>query len=246
MVNADSQNRTETTVQFNFDATSLTNGKMLMEIYEGFTFDNFYMNDYINANVTTHTPYPHQKDFDKHKFQDVMSGNVLLAGTKRADETVKADESLRLGRANLPFDGNVLLPYEGLKALSWCKAHNGTSNGFPKPVIPCQGTGEITVTLLTHSFDDDSVLPTSQFSLRFRLIIHRESLSATSEKLFDEISYTNNPAIKKSGRVFYLNQRLSYKPPADCIGYSIEFRQTNPLTALGNESQLFFYFKQEL
>ena len=72
-------------------------------------------------------------------------------------------------------------------------------------VTPCHGTGEITVTLLTHSFDDDSVIPTSHFSLQFRLIIYRESLSATSEKLFNEISYTNNdrdsPAIKRSGVV---------------------------------------------
>ena len=61
---------------------------------------------------TTHTPYPHQKDFDKHKFQDVMSGDVLLAGTKQNDGTVKTDESLRLTDANLPKDvmsGDVFL-----------------------------------------------------------------------------------------------------------------------------------------
>ena len=64
------------------------------------------------ANVTTHTPYPHQKDFDKHKFQDVMSGDVLLAGTKQNDGTVKTDESLRLRDVNLPKDvmsGDVFL-----------------------------------------------------------------------------------------------------------------------------------------
>ena len=84
----DTQSRTETTVQFNFYAGLLTNGKMIMEIYEGFTFNNFLNSDYARANITTHTPYPHQKDFDKHKFQDVMSGDVLLAGTKQDDGTV--------------------------------------------------------------------------------------------------------------------------------------------------------------
>ena len=289
----DTQSRTETTVQFNFYAGLLTNGKMIMEIYEGFTFNNFLNSDYARANITTHTPYPHQKDFDKHKFQDVMSGDVLLAGTKQDDGTVTANQTLRLTDANLekdvmsgdvflagtkqddgtvtandtlrlvganlinaiPFHGNILLPYEGLKTLSWCEPKNAISGGYPMPVFPCHGTGEITVTLLTHSFDDDSVIPTSHFSLQFRLIIYRESLSATSEKLFNEISYTNNdrdsPAIKRSGvieksEVFYLNRRLSYKPPADCIGYSIQFKQTKPLTALGNESQLFCYFQQDL
>ena len=108
----DSQSRTATTVQFNFYAGLLTNGKMIMEIYEGFTFNNFSGSDYVRANVTTHTPYPHQKDFDKHKFQDVMSGDVLLAGTKQNDGTVKTDESLRLRDVNLTKDvmsGDVFL-----------------------------------------------------------------------------------------------------------------------------------------
>ena len=108
----DSQSRTATTVQFNFYAGLLTNGKMIMEIYEGFTFNNFSYSDYARANVTTHTPYPHQKDFDKHKFQDVMNGDVLLAGTKQDDGTVKTDESLRLRDVNLTKDvmsGDVFL-----------------------------------------------------------------------------------------------------------------------------------------
>ena len=108
----DAQNRTSTTVQFNFYAGLLTSGKMSIEIYEGFTFNNLSDGDYTRANVTTHTPYPHQKDFDKHKFQDVMSGDVLLAGTKQNDGTVTANDELRLKDINLPKDvmsGNVFL-----------------------------------------------------------------------------------------------------------------------------------------
>ena len=59
---------------------------MILHIYEGFTFNNFDRGDYNgagNIGTTSFHPYPHQKDFDKHKFQDVMSGDVLLAGTKQ-------------------------------------------------------------------------------------------------------------------------------------------------------------------
>ena len=85
---------------------------MIIEIYEGFTFNNFLNSDYARANITTHTPYPHQKDFDKHKFQDVMNGDVLLAGTKQDDGTVTANDALRLTGANLGkdlMDGDVFL-----------------------------------------------------------------------------------------------------------------------------------------
>ena len=108
----DTQSRTKTTVQFNFYAGLLTNDKMSIEIYEGFTFNNLSDGDYTRANVTTHTPYPHQKDFDKHKFQDVMSGDVLLAGTKQNDGTVTANDELRLKDINLTkevMSGDVFL-----------------------------------------------------------------------------------------------------------------------------------------
>ena len=82
-IRADRIARTETTVQFNFTSTKLKHGKMVLEIYEGYIFDNFSDSDYTSANLTTHTPYPHQKDFDKHKFRDAMTGDVLLAGTEQ-------------------------------------------------------------------------------------------------------------------------------------------------------------------
>ena len=259
MVYSDSQNRTETTVQFNFDATSLTNGKMVMEIYEGFTFNNFHMNDYVNANVTTHTPYPHQKEFDKHKFRDVMVGNVLLAGTKRADGTVKADDSLRLTADNLGKDLMrkvmshymfVATGYNGVGPGSWSVPTS--SAGYPGPILPCYGTGQITILLLTHYFDDDAAIPTSNFTLQYRLIAYKETGSASLSRDFHtytNINYTNedgvSPAIKRSGRLFYLNRKLSYKPPANCIGYALEFKQVKPTTGLGNESNLVCTIEQE-
>ena len=279
----DSQSRTSTTVQFNFYAGLLTNGKMSIEIYEGFTFNNLSDGDYTRANVTTHTPYPHQKDFDKHKFQDVMSGDVLLAGTKQNDGTVKTDESLRLTDANLPKDvmsgdvflvgtkqndGTVLangllrltglnlrgvipfhmpvvLPYNGLATNAWSVVLTGINTGYPAPIFPSYGTGQITIRLLTHVFDDDSTIPTSNFTLQYRLIAYKESASGLSRDfhLHTDVNYTNEdrvaPAIKRSGRIFNLNRELTYDPPSDCIGYGLEFKQIKPTTAnLGNESIL--------
>ena len=282
-IRADRINRTETTVQFNFVSTKLKNGKMALEIYEGYIFDNFSDSDYTSANLTTHTPYPHQKDFDKHKFRDAMTGDVLLAGTKQNDGTVIANDELKLTDANLgkevmtgdvflagtkqndgtvlangdlrltginlrgaiPFQMTPILPYNGLATNTWSVVLTGINTGYPAPLFPSRGTGQITIRLLTHIFDNDSTIPTSNFTLQYRLIGYKESASGLSRDfhLHTNISYTNDdgvrPTIKRSGRAFYLNRELTYNPPSDCFGYSLEFKQVKPTTPnLGNESIL--------
>ena len=288
-VDPDTQNRTETTVQFNFTSSKLKNGKMIMEIYEGFTFNNFSDSDYTRANITTRT-YPHQEDFDKHKFQDVISGDVLLAGTKQNDGTVTANQTLRLTDANLtkdvmsgdvflagtkqndgkvtandalrltpvnlqgaiPYHMTVMLPWSALFMNAWSEAHLGPTVGYPAPIFPCHGTGRITIRLLTHYFDDDAVIPTSNFTLQYRLIAYKESAAGLSRDyhLHTNINYTNEdgvrPAIKRSGDVFYLNRTLTYNPPADCIGYALELKQVKPTSSLGNESLLVCLLNQAL
>ena len=67
--------------------------KWIWEIFEGFTFNNFATADYYSANMTTNLTFPHQKDFDHNKFQDVMLGDVLLAGMLQDDGTVTAMKS---------------------------------------------------------------------------------------------------------------------------------------------------------
>ena len=264
---------------------------MSIEIYEGFTFNNFSGSDYTSANVTTHTPYPHQKDFDKHKFQDVMSGDVLLAGTKQDDGTVKTDESLRLRDVNLtkdvmsgdvflvgskrndgtviangdlrltglnlrgaiPFQMTVLLPYKGLATNTWSVALTGIDAGYPSPIFPCYSTGQITIRLLTHYFDDDAAIPTSNFTLQYRLIAYKETGSDSLSRdfhLHTNINYTNEdrvaPAIKRCGDVFFVNRELTYNPPSDCIGYALELKQIKPTTSLGNESLLVCLLTQDM
>ena len=136
---------------------------------------------------------------------------------------------------------------------SWSKVLTGPTTGYPAPVFPCYGTGKITIRLLTHYFDDDSVIPTSNFILQYRLIAYKESAVGTSRDfhLHTNINYTNEdgvkPTIKRSGHVFYLNRSLTYKPPADCIGYALEFKQVKPTgSGLGNESALACLLGQEL
>ena len=125
-------------------------------------------------------------------------------------------------------------------------------SGFPPAIFPCHGAGEITIRLLTHYFDDDSVIPTSNFTLQYRLIAYKESASGLSRDfhLHTNIKYTNEdgvrPAIKRSGRVFYLNRTLTYNPPSDCIGYGLELKQIKPTTNLGNESLLVCLLNQAL
>ena len=77
--------RTTFSVEFAFTSSKLKNGKMVMIVYEGFIFSNFSNSDYSSANFTTHITFPHLKDFDKHKFQDVMFGDTLLAGIETPD-----------------------------------------------------------------------------------------------------------------------------------------------------------------
>ena len=251
-IRADRINRTETTVQFNFVSTHLKNGKMALEIYEGYIFDNFSDSDYTSANLTTHTPYPHQKDFDKHKFRDAMTGDVLLAGTEQNDGTVIANDQLKLTDAHL---GKEVMTRDVF--LAGTKQNDGTvlANGDLRltgvnlrgaipfqmtPILPYNGLSTNTWSVVLN----DSTIPTSNFTLQYRLIAYKESNAGLSRDyhLHTNISYTNDdgvrPVIKRSGRAFYLNRELTYNPPSDCFGYSLEFKQIKPTTSLGNESIL--------
>ena len=240
-VDAGALARTGTTVQFDFTASKLKNGKMGMEIFEGFTFNNFSDSDYNMANITTHMPYPHQKDFDKNKFQDVMVGDTLLAGMKQPDGTVIANESLRLTLHNIintiPHRMTFLLPYISPAEAKtnnndWCHFKPGIT-GFPAPVLPCQGKGKIIITLLTHTFDKDNTIPTASLTFQYRLTVYEESVSTPTAYPFRNMDYTGT---KRSVNTFYLNKNLMYTPTASCIGFTLEFRQELPATALGNES----------
>ena len=253
----DTQSRTETTVQFNFTSSSLKNGKMVMEIFEGYTFNNFSDSDFASANVTTHLPYPHLQDFDKNKFEDVLVGDVLLAGRQRQDGTVTANESLRLTANNLldavPYHVSCVLPYisprdAASKNANWC--YSECRPGYPRAVFPYHsGGGQIYVTLLMHTFDTDNTIPSSNLTFQFRLKLFIESQTATDEKLFDRIDYTKvsgSNVVKRSNNSFYLNRTFSYRPAPSCIGFSLEFIQIEPAVTLQNESMVIAMMAQDV
>ena len=138
-----------------------------------------------------------------------------------------------------------MLPYKGLSTSVWSVARNAIDTGYPAPIFPCHGTGQITIRLLTHVFDDDSTIPTSNFTLQYRLIAYKETGSDSLSRdfhLHTNVDYTNadgvRPIIKRIGDVFYLNRELTYDPPSDCIGYGLELKQIKPTSSLGNESVL--------
>ena len=234
-IDASSQARDETTVQFNFTSSKLKNGKMGMEIFEGFTFNNFTTGDYHSANITTNLTFPHQKDFDHNKFQDVMLGDALLAGMQQDDGTVTANEKLRLTTPSiigaLPHHLSFSLPYASPTSgvsnnAGWC--YSEVRNGYPSAIIPCRGTREIMITLLTHSFDADDVIPTTPFNFQYRLKLYHNNASTTTEKIFNEIYY-NSPLVKRGSdhanssgglkitTVFYLNMKLAYQLVLDSL-----------------------------
>ena len=181
-----------------------------------------------------------------------MRGNVLLAGTQRADGTIKAGESLRLAPINLrgaiPFNMRVMLPYKGIGTNVWSVARNAIDSGYPPPVFPCLGTGRIKIRLLTHYFDNDSAIPTSNFTLEYRLIAYRETGSDSLSRdfnTFSQVDYTD-ASIKRCGDIFLVGKEFTYDPPSDCIGYGLELRQIKPTTSLGNESLLVCLLTQDM
>ena len=101
-----------------------------------------------------------------------------------------------------------------------------------------------------HTFDTDDTVPSSNLTFQFRLKLYIESQTATDEKLFDQIDYTNTSgsnAVKRSNNSFYLNRTFSYRPAPLCIGFSLEFKQIVLTgTSLENESMLIAMIAQDM
>ena len=133
-----------------------------------------------------------------------MLGDVLLAGMQQDDGTVTANEKLRLTPPSilgaLPHHLSLCLGYTSpARGVStnggWCYPER--RSGYPACIVPCRGTKEIMITLLTHAFDADSVLPTHNLNFQFRLKLYHNNASKTTEKVFNEIYY-NSPLVKRS------------------------------------------------
>ena len=171
--------RTEVRVLLVFTSSKLKDGKMGIKLYEGFSFKGFSSSDYTNADVTSHFTYPHQKEFDKHKFHDAMIGDVLLTGVEQIDGTIVPDDSLKLTTDNLPdilkvftkvlqekkFNRSVsLLAVKGSNTTNTLKYKDPTvrSYGFSKDgrniLFSINFTQPLTHGIYTYEFDIVSTL----------------------------------------------------------------------------------------
>ena len=82
----------------------------------------------------------------------------------------------------------------------------------PRPFFPCHGTGRITIRLLTHYFDNDAPIPTSNFTLEYRIVAYRETGSSSLSRDFNTfaaVDYTD-ANIKRCGDVFYVGREFTY------------------------------------
>ena len=104
-------------------------------------------------------------------------------------------ESLRLMGVNLqnaiPYHYAVVLPFVSpATAGGWTNVYPKPPD-YPVPVFPVIGTGQILITLLTHNFDGDSVIPPA-FTLEYRLLVYNESQSSTSTHLLGQVNYNSS------------------------------------------------------
>jgi hypothetical protein len=247
-------------------SNKLPEGKMKLNIYGGYIFDQLSYNQYTAANLTDKLHFPYHKDFERQKVRGVMRGNTLLAGFEQSDGTILANDNLRISEVNiLPsaqlYMAKVILKYventfsttvmntvyyssPTQYADGWCRAKE-IANGYPRPVYPITGGDPLRITLLTHTFDTDSTISTD-FEVEFRLTLYHSSTTSGTTNSLGTIKYKDKKqsgqttsGSNKFGKKYLLNHTFIYNPPkTPPIAYSLEFKQIKPTTKLGNESVL--------
>lgn len=81
-------------LEFDFQTTNLAN--MSFDAYSGFMFSGITQARYNAANTTTNFHFPHYGSFDKHKFIDALTGDILIAGVKENEGIINIDYSLKI------------------------------------------------------------------------------------------------------------------------------------------------------
>ncbi len=252
-------------VEITYAPSDLPLGKMDISVYGGFTFEQFSDVNYKTANLTDRLYFAHVKDFEKQKFKDVMKGDTLLAGFDQQDGTVHPSKRLKISKTNLevPLLNMVLqhitrdiLRHTVTCALSmtspfqttsrWC--HPVTRSGYPLSVFPLINTDTLHLTILTHTFDEDSAID-DDLEIQFRLLLYtagtRVQIDNGTPANLGIINYwhSTDPSsqIKRSKERFRINHTFTYKPTDPYIGYTLQFKQVKPKSPLlSNESSIVF------
>ena len=242
----DTLDQVEFDVQFSYTSTDLPRGKMAINIYA----DKLH--------------FPYHKDYERQKFKGIMKGNILLAGFEQQDGTILPNDKLKIAKTNLEDAfANTMLQYITKNILKhtlacsmpmsspaqtadgWC--HERSSSGSVA-MYPLVSTNTLHLTILTHTFDDDSDIG-NNLELEFRLLLFTAGtdtqVDAGTSATLGVLSYWHSTQassqIKRSRKFFRINHTFIYKPSQPYIGYVLEFRQVKPTSPLlGNESNIVF------
>ena len=253
-------------IEIVYAPSDLPGGKMDISIYGGFTFEQFSDANYKAANLTDKLHFPHVKDFEKQKFKAIMKGDTLLAGFEQQDGTIRPSNKLKIAKMNLEVPlANIILQHVTKSILKhtvtcsaimtspaqtasrWCypKSH---LTGYPTAMYPLINTDTLHLTILTHAFDEDSVIG-NNLEIQFRLLLYT---AGTNTQVDDGtpanlgiINYwhSTDPTsqIKRSKERFRINHTFTYKPTDPYIGYTLQFKQVKPKSPLlNNESNIVF------
>jgi hypothetical protein len=220
--------------------------------------------NYRAANLTDKLHFPYHKDYERQKFKGIMKGNILLAGFEQQDGTILPNDKLKIAKTNLEDAfANTILQYVTKNILKhtvacsmpmsspaqttggWC--HERSSSGSVA-MYPLVNTNTLHLTILTHTFDNDSDVGNSlelEFRLRLFTAGTNTQVDAGTSANLGIINYwhSTDPSsqIKRSQKFFRINHTFTYKPTQAYIGYVLEFRQVKPTSPLlGNESSIVF------
>jgi hypothetical protein len=259
--NASDNAKAKFTFGIAYYSSKLPEGKMKLNVYGGYIFDQLSLNQYNEANLTDTDKhhFPYHKDFESLKFKSVMKGDTLLAGYEQSDGTIIPTSKLKIAETNLLLStqlhlGKIILKYirnafgnsvvgtlnmtsPSQSTSGWC--HAKPLAGYPEPVYPIVGKNPLRLTLLTHVFDDDQVIG-NDLELEFRLVMYTSGVDTGTPITIGTIIYKDKKQSKK--KRFLISELFEYKIPAaiNYICYEIQFRQTKPTTLIGNESVLVF------
>ncbi len=252
-------------IEIVYAPSDLPGGKMDISVYGGFTFEQFSDANYKTANLTDKLYFAHVKDFEKQKFKAVMKGDTLLAGFEQQDGTIRPSKRLKIARMNLEVPlANIVLQHitrDILKhtvtctlsmtspfqtASRWC--HPVTRSGYPLPMFPLINTDTLHLTILTHTFDEDSAID-NDLEIQYRLLLYTAGTRVQTDNgtpaNLGIINYwhSTDPTsqIKRSKERFRINHTFMYRPTDPYIGYSLQFKQVKPKSPLlSNESNIVF------
>jgi hypothetical protein len=224
-------------------SNKLPEGKMKLNVYGGFIFEQLSFNQYNEANLTDKLHFPYHKDYERQKVRGVMEGNTLLAGFEQSDGTILANDNLKIAEANILTSAQLHMakltlryientfstttmatlyytsPSQSTGSSGWCHAKEPVA-GYPTPVYPIIGGDPLRITVLTHVFDTDNTI-SADFEVEFRLTLYRNGTITTTTESLGTIKYKDKKQTSGTtsyGKKYLLNHMFLYTIPT-AVGF---------------------------